>query len=149
MFSIYYLQAGQNPIAWIWYMLLTVVVLLLIFWWVNRRNDVPLKEPSSTVLPAREPFAEDLQKIEGIGPKVSRVLNEAGITTFEALARANPADIQKRLNATGLQMMNREGWIELQKEIGRDWNAYRVAKGWKEKVGERKARCAFIGPDLS
>ena len=35
MFSIDYLQTGQNPTAWIWYMLLAVVVLLLIFWWVT------------------------------------------------------------------------------------------------------------------
>lgn len=112
MFSTESLQAGQNPTVWIWYMLLAVVVLLLIFWWVNRRNDVSLDEPSTTVTPAREPMADDLQKIEGIGPKVASVLNEAGITTFEALARANAADIQKTLNAAGLQMMNPEGWIE-------------------------------------
>ncbi|HEX5941819.1 MAG TPA: DUF4332 domain-containing protein [Anaerolineales bacterium] len=112
MFSIEYLQTGQNPTVWIWYMLLAVVVLLLIFWWVNRRNDVPLDEPSTTVSPAREQMADDLQKIEGIGPKVASVLNEAGITTFEALARANAADIKKTLNAAGLQMMSPEGWIE-------------------------------------
>lgn len=112
MFSIEYLQTGQNPTAWIWYMLLAVVVLLLIFWWVNRRNDVPLDEPSMTAIPEREQIADDLQKIEGIGPKVARVLNEAGINTFEELAGADAAEIQKTLKAAGLQMMNPEGWIE-------------------------------------
>jgi hypothetical protein len=122
MFSIDYLQTGQNPTAWIWYMLLAVVVLLLIFWWVNRRNDVPLDESSATAIPAREQMADDLQKIEGIGPKVAGVLNEAGINTFDALARANTADIQKTLNAAGLQMMNPEGWIEQASLAARgDW----------------------------
>ena len=122
MFSIDYLQTGQNTTAWIWYMLLAIVVLLLIFWWVNRRNDVPLDEPSTLAIPAREQMADDLQKIEGIGPKVAGVLNEAGINTFEALAGADAADIQKTLNAAGLQMMNPEGWIEQASLAARgDW----------------------------
>lgn len=55
---------------------------------------------------------DDLIKLEGIGPKVAKILNDAGITTFAALAAANPADVQKTLSAAGLQMMNPEGWIE-------------------------------------
>ena len=67
---------------------------------------------------------DDLVKLEGIGPKVARVLNDAGITTFEALARASAADIQKALNAAGLQMMNPEGWIEQASLAARgDWEA--------------------------
>ena len=113
MLSPNYLQTNQASTAWIWYMLLAVLLLLLIFWWVNRRKDVPLDEsPDITVQTQREQAPDDLQKIEGIGPKVSRVLKEAGITTFSGLAAANSADVQKALNDTGLQMMNPEGWIE-------------------------------------
>ena len=43
--------------------------------------------------------------------KVARVLNEAGITTFE-VARASATDLQQTLKAGGLQRMNPEGWIE-------------------------------------
>lgn len=113
MFSPTFWQTNQVSTAWIWYMLLAVLILLLVFWWVNRRQDVSLDEPpAATSMTQREQTADDLQKIEGIGPKVSKVLNEAGITTFEALARANPADVQNSLNNAGLQMMNPEGWIE-------------------------------------
>jgi p-aminobenzoyl-glutamate transporter AbgT len=137
MFSIEYLQTGQNPTAWIWYMLLAVVVLLLIFWWVNRRNDVPLDEPSTIASPARDQIADDLQKIEGIGPKVAGVLNEAGITTFEALAGADAAEIQETLNAAGLQMMNPEGWIEQASLAAKgDWDGLERLQG--ELKGGRK-----------
>jgi predicted flap endonuclease-1-like 5' DNA nuclease len=55
---------------------------------------------------------DDLVRLEGIGPRVAKVLNDAGITTFAALAAADPVAIQKMLTAAGLQMMNPDGWIE-------------------------------------
>jgi len=55
---------------------------------------------------------DDLVRLEGIGPRVAKILNEAGITTFAALANANPTEIQKTLSAAGLQMLYPEGWIE-------------------------------------
>src|SRR5512140_2266866 len=36
---------------------------------------------------------DDLTKIEGIGPKVAKTLNEAGISTFEALSKAKVEDL--------------------------------------------------------
>ena len=114
MSSPIHLQNGQVSTAWIWYMLLAVLVLLLIFWWLNRRpkQEARSEEPSETVQPRRELPADDLKRIEGIGPKVEKVLKDAGITTFEVLARANVEDVQRTLNAAGLQMMSPEGWIE-------------------------------------
>ena len=113
MFSPNYLQTDQGSNAWIWYLLLVLITLLFILWWINRRQAMSKGQPPDAAAPIqREASSDDLQRIEGIGPKVSRVLNEAGITTFEALARANPADVQKTLNDAGLRMMNPEGWIE-------------------------------------
>lgn len=37
--------------------------------------------------------ADDLKKIEGIGPKIASTLAEAGIVTFADLAKADPANI--------------------------------------------------------
>jgi sensor histidine kinase regulating citrate/malate metabolism len=125
MFSPHYLQTEQVPTAWIWYLLLAVLVLLLIFWWLNRspRREVAPEEPREMAQPQREQTADDLKRIEGIGPKVEKVLKEASITTFDALARANVADVQQTLNAAGLQMMNPEGWIDQAKLAARgDWN---------------------------
>ena len=54
--------------------------------------------------------ADDLTLIEGIGPKVAKVLGEAGILTFVQLAQANANDIQNILNEAGLQMMDATSW---------------------------------------
>ncbi len=37
--------------------------------------------------------ADDLKKVEGIGPKIAEILNEAGITTFAQLAKTDAAKI--------------------------------------------------------
>jgi predicted flap endonuclease-1-like 5' DNA nuclease len=57
-------------------------------------------------------MTDDLTRLEGSGPKVAKLLGEAGITAFQGLARADAADIQKALDAAGLQLTNPQGWIE-------------------------------------
>jgi predicted flap endonuclease-1-like 5' DNA nuclease len=55
-------------------------------------EEPPLSEPEGEEVVADEGLAEespagdDLQRIEGIGPKLASVLGEAGILTFDALA---------------------------------------------------------------
>jgi predicted flap endonuclease-1-like 5' DNA nuclease len=41
-----------------------------------------------------------LTRIEGIGPKISGVLQEAGITTFAQLADTDPASLEEILEAS-------------------------------------------------
>ncbi|MFT5169304.1 MAG: large subunit ribosomal protein L27 [Saprospiraceae bacterium] len=45
--------------------------------------------------------ADDLKKVEGIGPKISELLNNAGITTFALLASTEAAKIKEVLAAAG------------------------------------------------
>jgi LPXTG-motif cell wall-anchored protein len=125
MFSPVYVQTGSNT-GWIWFLILAVVLLIVILWWFStRRRAEGTATPSAMPVRAREEkAAEDLTRIEGIGPKVARVLNEAGITTFEDLARSDPLHVQKILNEAGLQMMNPEGWIEQPALAAKgDWEA--------------------------
>ena len=61
--------------------------------------------------PKVEVEADDLAKIEGIGPKVAKTLNAAGITTFAQLSESSIGDIQGILQEAGLKMMNPETWI--------------------------------------
>ena len=55
-------------------------------------EEPPLSEPEGKEVAADEgpaegsPAGDDLQRIEGIGPKLASVLEEAGILTFDALA---------------------------------------------------------------
>ena len=82
---------------------------------------------------------DDLLKIEGIGPKVAKVLKDAGITTFDDLAHAKTDDVQVALNAAGLQMMNPEGWVAQAKLAAKgDWAGFEKLQS--ELKGGRKAK---------
>lgn len=85
--------------------------------------------------------ADDLVKIEGIGPKVAKVLKTAGIVTYAQLAESKVDDIQKILTEAGLRMMNAEGWIEQAKLAAQgDWAAFEKLKA--KLVGGRVAKPA-------
>lgn len=85
-----------------------------------------------------EVAADDLVKIEGIGPKVAKTLSAAGISTFEALANAKVEDIQKILTDAGLKMMDATSWPAQAKLAAEgDWDG--LKKMQDELSGGRKA----------
>jgi len=57
----------------------------------------PKKEaaPAKKAAPSKKPKADDLKKIEGIGPKIASTLIEAGVDTFDKLAKTKPAKISE------------------------------------------------------
>ena len=115
MFAVMALQeSGPNTeLGWLLYLFLGFFLLMVIVgWWVSRRKVDQVEVPHEVHIQHEDAVPDDLVKLEGIGPKVARVLNDAGITTFAALANADPEVLQKTLSAAGLQMMNPEGWIE-------------------------------------
>jgi len=68
--------------------------------------------------------ADDLIKIEGIGPKVSKTLIEAGVSTFETLSNTKVEDIQKILSDAGLKMMDATSWPSQAKLAAEgDWDS--------------------------
>jgi predicted flap endonuclease-1-like 5' DNA nuclease len=88
--------------------------------------------------PSKKNAADDLVRIEGIGPKVVKVLARAGIETFEDLAKAKSADVQKVLDNAGLQMMNPDGWIDQAKLAATgDWAGFEKLQT-KLKGGRKK-----------
>lgn len=85
-----------------------------------------------------EAGADDLTKIEGIGPKVSKTLSAAGISTFEALANAKVEDIQNILSEAGLKMMDATSWpAQAKLAAAGDWDG--LKKMQDELSGGRKA----------
>ena len=62
---------------------------------------------SAIVKTAKKPVAakasktDDLKKIEGIGPKIAELFNEAGINTFSALASTPAEKLKEILDAAG------------------------------------------------
>ena len=58
--------------------------------------------------------ADDLEIIEGIGPKIAELFFQSGVTTFKQLADMTPAQIQPMLDKAGanFRMANPETWPE-------------------------------------
>jgi predicted flap endonuclease-1-like 5' DNA nuclease len=106
-----------------------VVLLLLLGWWLGRRRGkevaptaqaeaaAPTRTveapppaaapaPAPTPAPAAEtaapPTPDDLKRIEGIGPKISGLLQTAGITTFAQLAAADVGRLRQILAEANL-----------------------------------------------
>jgi predicted flap endonuclease-1-like 5' DNA nuclease len=152
MFMMSSLQEAADKIGWYWYLLLVVVVLAAIIWWMmqqsrkqsKQQSQKPEKEPQKQEVsrvpePSKSEEAEDdLTRIEGIGPKVSRILKDAGIISFDSLAEADAAEVKNVLNEAGLQMMNPEGWIEqAQLAANEDWDGLQKLQD-ELKGGRRK-----------
>jgi predicted flap endonuclease-1-like 5' DNA nuclease len=62
--------------------------------------------------PVKPVKLDDLTIIEGIGPKVSGLLNSAGIMTLGELAETDPERLKEILEKEGLQFMDPGSWKE-------------------------------------
>lgn len=62
--------------------------------------------------------ADDLKKLDGLGPAAVKKLNEAGITTFAQIAAMTADDIARVEEETGLKgKFERGNWVEQAKEL--------------------------------
>ncbi|MDI6695849.1 MAG: hypothetical protein QME21_12450 [Anaerolineales bacterium] len=100
-----------------WIILLIIIAIVLIVWWALLRNvksykpdfDVHAHEPSA------EPAAlqpDDLTLIEGVGPKVNQLLNQAGIQTFSQLAATDVERLRQILEDADLRFIDPASWPE-------------------------------------
>ncbi len=74
-------------------------------------------EPMAAAAPEAEVKPDDLKKIEGIGPKIAELLNNAGIMTFQNLADAEVEKLKGILTEAGsrYQMHDPTTWPEQSK----------------------------------
>jgi large subunit ribosomal protein L21 len=79
---------------------------------------------------------DDIEIIEGIGPKIAKVLADNGITTFAALADAKADDVTAMLKASGgrFSLANTASWAE-QAALLRDGKMDEFKKLCDELVG--------------
>lgn len=136
-------QAQNTPTKWFWVVLILVVVLPILWWWLHRDDGkepsraaeeevsqaaeidvVPsfsvagTSPPPEQVTPPATPQAEpptpdDLKRIEGIGPKISSLLQGAGIITFAQLAESSVDRLKQIVDAAGLSSIaNPSTWPE-------------------------------------
>ncbi len=133
-------QGGSN-VTWLLWVALGFFAVMVVVGWLVSRNKKKEVEPVHETRAHQEEHAhaeDDLAELEGIGPKVAKVLKEAGIATFAALAKADAAKVQGILNAAGLQMMDPAGWIE-QAELAAKGDAEGLKKLQAELKGGRRA----------
>lgn len=131
--SSYPSQAQVSGWQWFWALLILIAALLLVWWWMRKgagedasqRTETDMAVPSSAVeepvkvTPPPAPTVveqaapDDLKRIEGIGPKISSLLQEAGITTFAQLAATDLERLEQIMDEAGLlSIANPSTWAE-------------------------------------
>lgn len=82
---------------------------------------------------------DDLKRIEGIGPKINGVLNDAGITTFAQVAATSVADLERIVKTEGgVRIAFPESWPDQAALAAKgDWEA--LEKLQDELQGGRRA----------
>ena len=85
--------------------LIIFVILTLILWWA-------LQSQIDSAGEMHHHHDDDLVKIEGVGPKIARLLNAAGIHSYSDLAKAKVKDLEKVLEEGGssFNMAEPESW---------------------------------------
>jgi hypothetical protein len=141
MFALMLLPEGvpNTSLVWLLYIVLVFLFLMVIVGWLVGRKEQGQLEVQHEAKKLEKKDVDDLVKIEGIGPKVVKVLKDIGITTYDELAHAKVDRIQKALDAAGLQMMNPKGWIAQAKLAAQgDWKG--LEKLQSELKGGRKMK---------
>jgi predicted flap endonuclease-1-like 5' DNA nuclease len=84
-----------------------------------------------------KPAADNLKRIEGIGPKISGLLQAAGIVTFAQLASADVSALRGLLREAGLTLADPGTWPEqAQLAAAGEWDAFNVLQ--RELKGGRR-----------
>ncbi|MCE2658066.1 MAG: helix-hairpin-helix domain-containing protein [Rubrivivax sp.] len=92
--------------------------------------------PAPVSLAPQRGGKDDIELIEGIGPKIAKVLADNGITSFAKLAEANADDITAMLKASGgrFALANTATWPQ-QAALLRDGKLDEFKKLTDELVG--------------
>lgn len=125
-------QPGGNISGWVWLIIILLIIFVVAWAMISnrKREEFTLSEhaeeanpteteatrdavevPTSTPV-APLPMADDLVIIEGIGPKISSVLQANGIATFAQLASTQTSELQRILLEEGLRLADPTTWPE-------------------------------------
>ncbi len=133
-------EAGIGWMVWV--ALIIFLVMVILGWWVSSKGWLKQEEelvpeahgheehgheshapatheaehahtePAPVAAVAAPLIPDDLTELEGIGPKVAKLLNGLGITTFKGLAEADLGKLREALDAAGYKYMEPAGWVE-------------------------------------
>jgi predicted flap endonuclease-1-like 5' DNA nuclease len=153
-------EKDGNP-WWIWILIFFALVAFVAFvlWWWMRSTKEEEEEPAPPTwgeaaaakkaevvapepeIPPASPVADDLKRVEGIGPKISSVLQAAGITTFSQLADTDVDRLQQILETADpnlLRLADPTTWPE-QARLAADGDWEALKKLQDELKGGKRA----------
>lgn len=96
LFAPAYADSGATLTGLIIAAIIIIITLILIFG--MKASEAKTRSAAAAV----SLTPDDLKIIEGIGPKIAKILSEAGITTFADLAKADPAKLNQILDTAGI-----------------------------------------------
>jgi hypothetical protein len=129
-------QAGGFP-QWLWFLIILVfaaVVALAVWWWLGRTQEEKEAIPPET----ESAVADDLTRIEGIGPKISGLLQQAGISSFAQLAGTNVDRLQKIIADANLTALADPGTWPAQAKLAAEGQWERLDALQEELKGGRR-----------
>ncbi|MEM1124270.1 MAG: DUF4332 domain-containing protein [Bacteroidota bacterium] len=98
----------------------------------TKKKAVAKKTTTKKATSKKVAKADDLKKIEGIGPKIAGLLNEAGIITFADLSKAPIKKLRKVLEDAGsrFRMHDPKTWAAQAKLAAKgDWDKLKAWQG--------------------
>lgn len=135
----------------VWAMLIVFFLMVLLGWLVwskgwlkqDEEESVPAHghehdDAHSHAAEAHPAQADDLTSVEGIGPKVAKLLAGIGITTFASLAEADLGKLREVLDEAGYKYMEPSGWVE-QAKLAVAGDSEGLRKLQEELKGGRRA----------
>lgn len=130
-------EGGVNTeLVWLLWVVLGSFALIVVIGWLASLNKKPTEAPAHTHV--EEKHEDDLEIIEGIGPKVAKVLKEGGIHSFADLAHTSPEKVNELLKAAKLNMLDSAGWID-QAALAAKGDMDGMKKMQEEMKGGRRA----------
>ena len=87
------------------YLIILILLLVVIFMiWVEKKKNKEQRKETSVTDSIKPIKADNLTKIQGIGPKISGILNEADIRTFNKLATTTVEQLKEILRNSDLRI---------------------------------------------
>ena len=100
-------EGGRNLTWLLWVVLILFLLIVLIGWWVSRNKGE--QDEIQADVPAAQKTADDLTVLEGVGPKVAKILTEAGYASFADLAKADHVEVVVCLQHRDVHMVGVAG----------------------------------------
>lgn len=109
---------GASPGMVVLLVIIAILLIILFIWLLLRWREQKPAAPSATraapaaiaETPPPAPPIDDLEIIEGIGPKIGGILKAAGVTSFAQLAAMTPDEIGAIVKAGGVTLFNAGSW---------------------------------------